>query len=224
MNRSKGLMFLMLMFVGASAFILNYAGLYALAISGGYPSGVAWLLPFCVDAGAIAALLAWRTGFAPAKPAMQAACGLMIGGVALQVMQHLVAAGNLPNGWWLTAVVGAIPAVVLALIVHAFAQNGTPRQTEGQSNIVWRRVVEPVGELATPVVEPVDQGGDAGDQVVDLDDDQVRQVAAIIAKGGGRKTVKTELGLDTDYKARKLMEAAKDYASTGASLNGSAPR
>lgn len=212
--RGKALMFLMLAFVGAAAFILNYAGLYQLAILGGYSPGVAWLLPFCVDAGAVAALLAWRTGFAPAKPAMQAACGLMAVSVVLQVMQHLIAAGHLPNGWWLTAVVGAMPAIVLGLIVHAVVQNGQEDRRVAASNVVWRQVVAEPGELATEVVEPVDQAGDQ-------DAATVRQVATILANGGGRKTVKETLGLDTDYQARKLMEAARSQAAT--STNGSAP-
>ena len=140
-NRQRGITFVLLTLVGAAAFILSFSGLNGLARTAGY-GPIAWLLPFTVDVGAIAALYAWRTGFAPAAAAMRACLALMAGSIGLNVAFHLIVTGVLLPGWWWTVVVAAVPPAVLGLVVHAFMQGGADRPTTIRATAV--RVVDDV--------------------------------------------------------------------------------
>lgn len=170
--------------VGAAAAILSFGTLYGLAVSAGYGRNVAWLLPITIDAGAAAALLAWRTGHSPAGAAARVCLGLMVGSVALNAVEHLVVTGALPGGWWLTLLVSAVPPAVLGLVVHALAKPTEPttRTTVGTT---WTRVDDAGPDLRErPAKSITERPRDATGKFVATDRERLDQIATLAATNG----------------------------------------
>lgn len=93
--------------------VLSFSGLQSLGRACGYPGHVAWLFPVAVDA---AALLAWQvwltTGRDFARRVGYAATAVSALGNATS---HLLADDD---RWLLTSIVGAVPAVIVPLVMH----------------------------------------------------------------------------------------------------------
>lgn len=111
------------LFVSAvAAAVSSFDGLRSLAIATGWSEWQAPLLPLTIDAFALSAIRIWLLGSVVSARARRLARSGAIGAVLLSLsgngVWHLVSAGLVPVHWVVVLVVGAVPPVVLAVIVH----------------------------------------------------------------------------------------------------------
>lgn len=95
---------------------MSFAGLRDLALACGYSGRTAWLLPVAVDALALAAWQVWLTTGRP----FAWRCGLAatIASLLGNGTAHYLAGDG---RWLLTAVVGAVPALIVPAVMHLTA-------------------------------------------------------------------------------------------------------
>ncbi|WAL64452.1 DUF2637 domain-containing protein [Amycolatopsis cynarae] len=145
--------------VALAAAVLSFASLRNLAIACGTPGELAWLLPVCVDAAALAATRVWLTGEGPEK-ARRFARILALGMIALSVAgnaaDHFLAGNDIRPPWWTVVAVASVPPLVLGAVAHlaALAAKGTQDlSTPGFRPEGGTLDAEPVGSRLSPLGE-----------------------------------------------------------------------
>jgi hypothetical protein len=102
---------------------------HSLAVAAGWGTGVAWLLPGCVDTLAAVAARVWLDESAPEQArhyARKVALLAVAVSLALNAAGHAVSANLLAVTVPLVVAVGAVPAASLAAIVHLAAVRTLP--------------------------------------------------------------------------------------------------
>jgi hypothetical protein len=112
--------------VGLAAAVLSFDQLWQLALRCGWPPGIAWLLPITLDAYAIDLTRRWLRG--GINKELRRWAGWLVWAViaislAGNVTNHALDMGYLTTAdgrpqWWIVVIVGAVPTVMLALLIH----------------------------------------------------------------------------------------------------------
>lgn len=124
--------------VGLAAAVLSFDQLWRLALACGWPPTIAWMLAVIVDAYAIDATRRWlRAGI---DKELRRWGGLMVWacvGVSLagNTVEHALSMGYLTmrDGrpeWWIVVIVGTVPTIMLASLIHLEAMARSPRAGE----------------------------------------------------------------------------------------------
>lgn len=130
--------------VGLAAAVLSFDQLWHLALSCGWPPSIAWMLAVIVDAYAIDATRRWlRAGI---DESLRRWAGLLVWacvGVSLagNTVEHALSMGYLtmPDGrpeWWIVVIVGTVPTIMLASLIHLEAMARSPRAGESTDTAV----------------------------------------------------------------------------------------
>ncbi|MEU4807916.1 DUF2637 domain-containing protein [Nocardia fluminea] len=107
---------LVLIGIGAAAFVLSFAALQDLAIMGGTPRGLAWLFPVIVDGTIIQATMA-VIALPPKSAEHKWFSWILVGGAAVSVSSNSVHA-YLTGHSWGGALLAAIPPLALLIDTH----------------------------------------------------------------------------------------------------------
>ncbi|MFC9658628.1 DUF2637 domain-containing protein [Nocardia sp. NPDC127606] len=107
---------LVLIGIGAAAFVLSFAALQDLAIMGGTPRGLAWLFPVIVDGTIIQATMA-VIALPPKSAEHTWFSWILVGGAAVSVTSNSVHA-YLTGHSWGGALLAAIPPLALLIDTH----------------------------------------------------------------------------------------------------------
>ncbi|PKV77310.1 DUF2637 domain-containing protein [Nocardia fluminea] len=107
---------LVLIGIGAAAFVLSFAALQDLAIMGGTPPGLAWLFPVIVDGTIIQATMA-VIALPPKSAEHKWFSWILVGGAAVSVSSNSVHA-YLTGHSWGGALLAAIPPLALLIDTH----------------------------------------------------------------------------------------------------------
>src|SRR6266545_4096741 len=134
--------------VALTAFVASFSTLAQLAGVAGWGRWPRWLLPFSIDALALAAARVWLSGRAP-EPARRYARVVALCAVATSVvgnaLGHLVGTGYLRSegtaGVLLVIAVGSVPAIALGAVAHLATLAGVPVKS--------RRAPKPTGTTTT---------------------------------------------------------------------------
>ena len=151
--------------VGAAAFVLSFTTLRDLAKLAHIPSGTAWLFPLIVDGTIIQATLGWLV--LAKSPERKYFVGVLAAGSLISVAGnsiHAVANGH-PLPAWLCAIVAAIAPISLLIDTHGLAvlfRAAQDNSTEVTAPAV-AAVPEPVAaahdsavpEAVEPMTEPI---------------------------------------------------------------------
>ena len=124
--------------VGLAAAVLSFDQLWRLALACGWPPGIAWMLAVIVDAYAIDATRRWlRAGVDKAVRHWGAVLVWACVGVSLagNATEHALSMGYLtmPDGrpkWWIVVIVGTVPTIMLASLIHLEAMARSARAGE----------------------------------------------------------------------------------------------
>lgn len=171
-----------LLVVLAAAATLSFDALHDLAVAVKMPPRLAPLLPIAIDAGAAVSCATWlshRVDDGTARYARRMTFCLLtltVVGNAAQLGMH---ANDLAPPWWAAVAVGAVPPAVVGATVHLIVL---------VSRAARRAVSAPNPSRRTAVDENVR-----------------RRAEQLVANGGGRPRIATELGL-TDHQARRLVQ------------------
>lgn len=121
MTRRDPLLLVGLGAVWLAAMVASFATLASLAGVAGWAGRSAWLLPACIDALGMAAGRVWMSPKAPERSRVYARAVTLVA-VGLSVLGnaagHMVGTGYLRPGLVLVVLVGAVPPVSLAGVVH----------------------------------------------------------------------------------------------------------
>lgn len=217
-------MWALLAVVAVAAAVLSFSALRDLAVLCGFSTGLAWLLPLVIDAGAAAGCMAWlRPGQSPGRGfARSLTWVLLASSVAGNAVVHALTAYQLRPAWWLVVAVSAVAPAVLGAVVHLAVLVGRPAPAGP-------------GEL------PGDPGEALGDVVTESEWEQPPHVAnehgphpawltappavvlpgdsspapvpdratELIAAGAGRRTLSRELGV-SEHEARQLLTRSRN--------------
>ncbi len=150
--------------VGAAAFVLSFTTLRDLATLAHIPSGTAWLFPLIVDGTIIQATLGWLV--LAKSPERKYFVWVLAAGSLISVAGnsiHAVANGHQLPGW-LCAIVAAIAPISLLIDTHGLAvllraAQSAPAETvapapESVSESVAAVEVSSVPESVEPIAEP----------------------------------------------------------------------
>jgi hypothetical protein len=162
---ARGVLSLHLLVVAGAAAVLSFAALRDLALTCGFGSALAWLLPVVVDVGAAAGSLVWLGNHAVGRArrfARVLALTLLALSVAANALGHGLEAFRLAPAWWVVVAVSAIAPAVLGAVVHLAVLVGR----------------------AAPPDEPTSTPNDGPDRVSEL-----------VAAGAGRRRLARELGV-----------------------------
>lgn len=179
---TRAVMWFLLAVVATAAAVLSFSALRDLAVLCGFTTGLAWLLPVVVDAGAAAGCLVWLAtggegGAQSAHPrrfARTLTIVLLASSVAGNAVVHGLTAYGLRPAWWLVVLVSAVAPAVLGAVVHLAVLVSAIAD------------VSPMGDSETlPMgnADPVDE---------------------LLEQGVGRRRLARELGV-TEYQARQLL-------------------
>lgn len=148
---------LVLIGIGAAAFVLSFAALQDLAIKGGTPAGLAWLFPVIVDGTIIQATMA-VIALPPKSAEHRWFSWILVVGAAVSVSGNSVHAYLTDHGWG-GALLAAIPPLALLIDTHGLVL----LRRAAQHDSVPAAVVEPapatsadtdVPDLAPVLKEP----------------------------------------------------------------------
>jgi hypothetical protein len=146
-----------------AAAVSSFDGLRSLAVATGWSEWQAPLLPVTIDAFALSAIRIWLLGSAVSARARRLARAGAIGAVLLSLsgngVWHLVSAGLVPVHWVVVLVVGAVPPVVLAVIVHLASVRSLAASEDGRAVL---RDVPAVREDGTETGGTVPESGSTG--------------------------------------------------------------
>lgn len=202
---ARPVLFGLLLVVAAAAAILSFAALRDLALLCGFSTGLAWLLPVVVDAGAAAGSLVWLGGRAAAAAqrfARVLALGLLTLSVGANALGHGLAAYRLSPPWWVVVAVSAIAPAVLGAVVHLAVLVGRPHAPVQAMEL---------GEDADLEDEFLDEHGLSrfwAEAPPAEDSNERERAALLIAAGVGRRRLARELGM-SEYEARLLLEQSR---------------
>ncbi|MFD8104012.1 DUF2637 domain-containing protein [Nocardia fluminea] len=107
---------LVLIGIGAAAFVLSFAALQDLAVMGGTPPGLAWLFPVIVDGTIVQATMA-VIALPPKSAEHKWFSWILVGGAAVSVSSNSVHA-YLTGHSWGGALLAAIPPLALLIDTH----------------------------------------------------------------------------------------------------------
>jgi hypothetical protein len=170
-------MWMLLAVVASSAAVLSFSALRDLAALCGFSTGLAWLLPIVVDAGAAVGCLIWLGEQDGGRRFARSLTWLLLASsVAGNAVVHGLTAYGLRPDWWLVVLVSAVAPAVLGAVVHLAVLVGRP----GASVIH----AGPSDDFAAEVP--------ASDRASDL------------PTGLGRRRLAAELGV-TEYAARQIL-------------------
>jgi hypothetical protein len=124
--------------VGLAAAVLSFDQLWRLALVCGWPPSIAWMLAVIVDAYAIDATRRWlRAGI---DQALRRWAGILVWacvGVSLagNTVEHALSMGYLTMSdgrpeWWIVVIVGTVPTMMLASLIHLEAMARSVRAGE----------------------------------------------------------------------------------------------
>jgi hypothetical protein len=139
---------------------LSFTSLQALAELCGFTGWLSWAWPVCLDA---VAYLSTRTWLAKG-PAWRFARGLAVGAIALSLVAnglvHALTEYRMAPHWMVVVLVGAVPPLMLALVVHMLVADrptavGTAEPTAVTVTDRSGERVGPVTDRPLPVFEPV---------------------------------------------------------------------
>jgi hypothetical protein len=220
-------LYVLLVAVAAAGAVLSFAALRDLALLCGFATGLAWLLPVVVDAGAAAGTLVWLGGHGDIRAqrfARRLALTLLASSVAANALSHGLAAYGAHPAWWVVVLVSGVAPAVLGAVVHLAvlacrAQPGTLSAAAPPpvATPVAGEVAEPapavfvplaavaaantsaqVTTLTTALPPVTGEGGDEGGETWEAKRDR------LIAEGAGRKRLAKELGVN-EYEARQWL-------------------
>lgn len=122
--------------VGLAAAVLSFDQLWRLALVCGWPPNIAWLLAVILDVYAVNATRRWLRAGVDGELRHWAAL-LVWGCVGLSMagntVEHALSMGYLrmPDGrpdWWIVVIVGTVPTIMLASLIHLEAMSRSPKQ------------------------------------------------------------------------------------------------
>lgn len=202
-----------------AAAVLSFHALRDLAITVRIAESYAWLLPIAVDAGAAVSCACWLSRSVPedASHFARSMTWALLAGTVIGNAAHLgmTAAGIVPP-WWAAVLVGAIPPAVVGGTVHLAVLVGRGHQSSPAADTPE---APPLVVDTEPEPEPEQEAGAAPPalvsvpDLVDADDLEARLDALLAEyqrrgeKPPGRRTLASELGLDSDYPVRRILEA-----------------
>lgn len=106
----------------ASAAVSSFSGLRSLAEATGWPDLLAPMLPLTIDSYAATSIRVWLAGSTRSARARKFARANAVGAILLSLagnaVSHLIAAHLLAASWLVVLVVGAVPPVILGLVVE----------------------------------------------------------------------------------------------------------
>ncbi|MEU0468265.1 DUF2637 domain-containing protein [Amycolatopsis sp. NPDC006131] len=229
--------------VALAAAVLSFASLRHLAIVCGTPTGLAWLLPVCIDAAAVVATRLWLSGETPAEArrfARALALAMIVLSVAGNGADHALAAYGILPPWWAVVAVASVPPAVLGAVAHLSAlvtgrpADAVPEVPAAVPAPVEVPVPEPVAEVPptvaapepVPAPEPARTGRDQGPRrprpvpAGHTDAELMTRLRALADELGGPPSVgrtRTALGVGTG-RAQRLLAALNEpvrLVSTG---------
>ncbi|WP_194828753.1 DUF2637 domain-containing protein [Nocardia sp. XZ_19_231] len=125
---------LVLIGIGAAAFVLSFAALQDLAIMGGTPRGLAWLFPVIVDGTIIQATMA-VIALPPKSAEHKWFSWILVGGAAVSVSSNSVHA-YLTGHSWGGALLAAIPPLALLIDTHGLVLLRRAAQRDSAPTVV----------------------------------------------------------------------------------------
>lgn len=198
------LMWVLLAVVAGAAAVLSFSALRDLALTVGFDTELAWLLPITIDAGAAAGCLVWLavdgTTEVTRRFARNLTWALLVGSVAGNAVEHGLSAYGLVATWWLVVLVSAVPPAVLGAVVHLAV---LVRQRDLPVVVADLPVV---GDVVDHDNHDLPLDNQVGDEVVD-------RARELVAGGAGRRTLAKELDL-SDHHARQLLSQVRETATT----------
>ncbi|MEV0682695.1 DUF2637 domain-containing protein [Nocardia sp. NPDC050378] len=144
---------LVLIGIGAAAFVLSFAALQDLAIMGGTPRGLAWLFPVIVDGTIIQATMA-VVALPPESAERSWFSRILVGGAAVSVSSNSIHAYLTGHGWG-GALLAAIPPLALLIDTHGLVLLRRAAQQESAPAVAESAPDTPaVAPDPAPTVEP----------------------------------------------------------------------
>ncbi|MEV0682255.1 DUF2637 domain-containing protein [Nocardia sp. NPDC050378] len=149
---------LVLIGIGAAAFVLSFAALQDLAIMGGTPRGLAWLFPVIVDGTIIQATMA-VVALPPESAERSWFSRILVGGAAVSVSSNSIHAYLTGHGWG-GALLAAIPPLALLIDTHGLVLLRRAAQHDSAPTVVVESAPETpaVAPDPAPTVEPTSSG------------------------------------------------------------------
>ena len=125
--------------VGLAAAVLSFDQLWRLALVCGWPPAIAWMLAVVLDVYAINATRRWLRAGVDAQ--LRRWAGILVWGcvglsMAGNTVEHALSMGYLrmrdgrPD-WWIVVIVGAVPTIMLASLIHLEAMSRSARGPGG---------------------------------------------------------------------------------------------
>ncbi|MCW2904043.1 MAG: hypothetical protein JWO67_6308 [Streptosporangiaceae bacterium] len=199
--------------VAGAAAVLSFATVRDLALSSGYPPGLAWLLPVVIDATAVVGSRIWLGGGAnpgAVRYASTLALAAAVTTIAANVLQHGLVAHHATPPWWLVAVLAAIPPTALVAVAHQVALLARPSANEGS----FEAPDHPAVEDRAVVDELTDDPEVSAAEMAALQAEADAYDANLLARGRrflaesggsiGRRRLAEGLGV-SDWTARRLL-------------------
>lgn len=156
-----------------AALAMSAPGEYELAVTAGWSSHIAWLMPVCVSvyAGVAAVIAATRPKGLPGRMSAMVGAGLaLLLALSAQMTAHLIEAGYADSGPILVAAVSAVPPVVVAHMLHLAAM---PRTATDNAQASPADMAAPADSLTAMAGQPEDSdravAGQQTDMTVDAD-------------------------------------------------------
>lgn len=207
--------------VAAAAAVLSFSSLRRLAVLSGTPIELAWLLPVCIDAGALVATRLWLATDLPDR-AHRFARSLALATIALSVLgnavSHALIAYQVTPPWWAVVAVAAVPPAVLGAVAHlaALARPSATTLAPTPTSAPAPVTPEPAPAAAVepgppePRQEPGDVHQEATSPAPASPGDLMRQARELVNAGEaedrkvGRATLARELGI-SEHQARQVL-------------------
>ncbi|MFF5031333.1 DUF2637 domain-containing protein [Nocardia salmonicida] len=139
---------LVLIGIGAAAFVLSFAALQDLAIMGGTPRGLAWLFPVIVDGTIVQATMA-VIALPPKSAERTWFSWILIGGAAVSVSSNSVHAYLTGHGWG-GALLAAIPPLALLIDTHGLVLLRRAAQQDSAPAVVVETAPETTADTDAP--------------------------------------------------------------------------
>lgn len=139
---------LVLIGIGAAAFVLSFAALQDLAIMGGTPRGLAWLFPVIVDGTIVQATMA-VIALPPKSTERTWFSWILIGGAAVSVSSNSVHAYLTGHGWG-GALLAAIPPLALLIDTHGLVLLRRAAQQDSTPTVVVESAPETTADPDAP--------------------------------------------------------------------------
>lgn len=192
---------------------LSFASLRTLAEMCGFTGWLGWVWPICLDAVAYLATRVWLEKGAGYRFARALAIGAISLSLVANGLVHGLTEYGLTPHWTIVVLVGAVPPLMLALVVHLLViDQPASLATEPADDDEDERHSVPVTDAEQD--EPAPRQDDASVDTTAGEDSLTARarelLAAARAEGDvmGRTRLARELGI-TEHRARRVMAEAK---------------